>query len=77
MFLKCWGMKEKLSKRAEETLVLIRGYKKSNGYSPSVRDLADGMGFVSTNAVHKWLVELEAKGAIRRERKIPRSIVLV
>ena len=46
------------------------------GYSPTVREIAEGMGIKSPNAVIAHLRALERKGAIRRAANKSRAIGL-
>lgn len=50
-------------------------HRAKNGYSPSVREIADELGGISTAEVHKWVVELEASGGIKRVKGVARGIV--
>jgi len=54
-----------LTKRQGKVLDLIRAYIAKHGYSPTLRELRDRMGTVSTNAVCGHLRALEKKGQIR------------
>ncbi len=54
----------------------IRGFICKNGYSPSVRDLAELMCSGSTSTIKRLLDDLEAKRFIRRSPGVSRSIVL-
>ena len=55
----------------------IKNYSEANGYPPSVRDIARGVGIKSTSTVHNDLRELEKNGLLRIDGKKSRSIVLV
>lgn len=54
----------------------IRDYCDVRGYSPSLRDIGVWFG-ISSEGVRRNLQALEAKGAIRRDPGVPRSIVVV
>ena len=61
-------MKEtKLSKRQNEILVFIKKYIAKNGYSPSVREIANGVGLSSPATVHIHLQNLISLGFLKRE----------
>ncbi len=44
----------------------IVGMINENGYSPSVRDIRDALGFSSTSTVHLYLSKLEERGLIQK-----------
>lgn len=60
--------------RQREVLRHISAYKASHGYSPSVRDLSDIMGGISTNAIHNHLEACAKKGLIAKNPKVARSL---
>ncbi|MDL2225430.1 transcriptional repressor LexA [Eubacteriales bacterium OttesenSCG-928-M02] len=66
-----------ISQKQKKVLDFLRQYTKENGYSPSVRDICDGLGFSSTSTVHGYLCRLEEKGFIRRDSFRPRTIEIV
>lgn len=47
-----------------------------NGYSPTVREIADGVGLASTSSVAGHLFKLEKYGMIRTKEYSPRTIVI-
>ena len=55
-----------LSKRQKETLDFIEEFISQNGYSPSLREIAAGLGLSSPATVHQHVAVLAAKGALRR-----------
>jgi repressor LexA len=55
-------------------LSFIIEYLDAKGYTPSMRDIADSLGGVSTNAVEGHLKSLEKKGYIARTPRIARSL---
>ena len=57
-----------ISAKQQKVLDFLRQYTKENGYSPSVRDICEGLGFSSTSTVHGYLCRLEERGLIRQER---------
>ena len=63
--------------KAAQRLVLssIRNYIKTNGYSPSVKDISSSL-CVFPNAVQEQIKRLEAGGYITRTSGVARSIRL-
>lgn len=49
----------------------------SNGFSPSVREIAEGIGVKSTSTVHDQLFMLEQMGMIRTQGRKSRTISVV
>ena len=49
----------------------------TNGYSPSIREIAEGTGIKSTSTVKEQLYMLERLGKIRTQEFKPRTISLV
>ena len=64
------------TERQIEVVRHIIGFSKANGYPPSVRDISDLMGGISTNAVHGHLDALSSKGLVNRHPKIARSLTV-
>lgn len=65
-----------LTDRQKEIVSHISAYHTRNGYSPSVRDLSDLMGGISTNAVHGHIEACARKGLVTRHPKIARSLTV-
>jgi repressor LexA len=65
-----------LTERQRQVLDFIREFIARHSYSPSMREIGDGIGINSTNGVVCHLVALERKGHIRMEKNRARSIVL-
>lgn len=59
-----------------ETLDMIRVFVAEHGYSPSLREVADGSGCVLSTAAYR-LDALIAHGYLRRDRGAARSLVLI
>lgn len=55
-------------------LCFIHGYQVARGYSPSLIEMAGGIGSSSKSWVHQLLLNLEARGKIRRLRHRERAI---
>ena len=63
-----------LTKRQKEVLDFIRSFITDREYSPSLEEIADGLGLSSVATVHKHLTHLKRKGFIRHEPNRKRSI---
>ena len=66
-----------LTPAQERALWGIRAFIAERGYSPSVRDVAAGMGYTSVNAAVGVLNILERKGRIVRDASNARTIRIV
>ncbi len=62
-----------LTERQKRVLDYIAGRLK-DGYSPTIREIAEHFGFSSTGTVRDYIKALERKGYISRKRKIARGI---
>lgn len=65
-----------LTGRELDALGFLHRYISGVGYAPSVRDLAEEFGW-SLGGTQYVLQRLVAKGAIRRDPKVPRGLVLL
>lgn len=63
-----------LTVREQAVLDFIRAWVERFGYSPSVREIGEGVGLVSTSSVSRQLRGLERKGYLRRDPNRPRAI---
>ena len=66
-----------LTKRQEQVLSWIKRFISAKGYSPTIRDIGEGLGISSTNGVSDHLRALIRKGKITREGNKARSILIV
>ena len=66
-----------ITKRQKEILGFIRDFLASNGYSPTLEEIAERFGISSLNAVYKHLKSLEQRGYIRRLSNQARSIHVI
>lgn len=66
----------KLTKRQKEILDFVSEFIASNGYSPSMEEIAEHFEFASLNAVFKHLAALERRGHLHRDANRARSIQL-
>ena len=68
---------KKLTKAQDRVYRYIVDYQLQNGMSPSYREIADGLGFSSVNAVKCHLGLMEKKGVLRVAVGLARGIVLL
>ena len=64
------------TRRQIQTLEFVRDFRRGSGYSPTIREVAAGLGLSSVATVAEHLDSLEAMGLIRRQRDRARSVVL-
>ena len=67
---------DSLSPERKRVIDFIARFVDEKGYSPSVRDIVKGCGMSSPSLAQYHLNILQQEGHIRRERDIPRSIIL-
>jgi repressor LexA len=58
-------------------LEAIRAHHKGTGVMPSVSELQTALGISSRSAVHRLLVQLETRGAIKRAARRARAIRII
>ena len=63
-----------LTKRQREILDFLRAFRASRGYAPSIGEIAAHFGLSAVSTVHEHLVNLERRGAIRREGHRARAV---
>ena len=66
-----------LTKRQKQVLDFIRGFIDAKGYSPSLDEIAGGLGVSSLATVHKHVWNLIEKGYMRRDVHRSRSIEIL
>lgn len=66
-----------LTSRQGEVLEALCQWMKDHGYPPSIRELGEAVGLLSTRSVHDHLRQLERKGYIRRRRDHSRAIEIL
>lgn len=66
-----------LTKRQEQVLTWIKLFIAEHSYSPTLRDIGEGLGISSTNGVTDHLNALIRKGKITRDHHKARSILIV
>ncbi|MEY4300689.1 MAG: LexA binding domain [Verrucomicrobiota bacterium] len=65
-----------LTERQADVLAFIEVFMMRNGFSPSIREISDGMG-VQLQAIHTHLRKLRTAGAITFEDRKERTIQVV
>ncbi len=63
-----------MTSKQERLLQFILDFHKDNGYSPSIREIAKGMGVSSPSTVKAMLDRLEAQGVLNRSSGVARSL---
>lgn len=53
-----------LTQRQAETLKFIKAFIKTQGYSPSYAEIAEGIGVSARSSIHRLVRELKERGAI-------------
>lgn len=66
----------KLSERQEEILTYLARFQEENGYSPSLREIAEAFGLTSVATVHQHVAALEKKGYVKKDWNKGRSLEL-
>ncbi len=66
-----------LTKRQKLIYDYIVTFIDEQGYAPSIVEIGEHFGLSSPATIHKHLMNLEAKGLIRRHRNLSRAIELV
>ncbi|MFZ1362107.1 MAG: transcriptional repressor LexA [Candidatus Nanopelagicales bacterium] len=66
--------KDKLTKRQQGILDVIRAAVDERGYPPSVREIGEAVGLTSPSSVAHQLRTLEQKGYLRRDPNRPRAL---
>ena len=64
-----------LTLKEQAVLQFIKDQIRKNGYPPSVREIGEAVGLRSSSSVHKYLVQLEHKGYIRKDPTKPRTVI--
>ncbi len=60
--------------KQDAILAFIKSEVMLRGYPPSVREIGEAVGVMSTSTVHGHLSQLEKRGLIRRNKTKPRAI---
>ena len=67
-------MADGLTARQRTILTFIKSQVEDRGYPPSIREIGNSVGLFSPSSVAYQLRELERKGWIRRDPRLPRAI---
>lgn len=65
-----------MTEREKEVLQFVIEFKKVNGFSPTVREIAHGLNTKSTDHIRIMLADLQDDGYISMKPKSPRTIVV-
>ena len=63
-----------ISNRQLQILNFIHDYIQEKGYSPTVREIMDGVGLYSSSTAHYHISVLQAEGYIDKVESAPRTI---
>ena len=66
-----------MTEKDYETYKFIIDYIKEHGYSPSYREIADGIGVRAVSTIAERIHRLEDMGKIKTKMDIPRTISVV
>ena len=66
-----------LTIREHEVLDFIKEFKKVNGYSPTVKEIANGVNTKSTTHIRDILADLKTQGYITYKEHKARTIVVL
>ena len=69
-------MTEDLTGRQLDVLEFIQAFTAENGYAPTVRETATGIGLSSPSSVKYQLDALQAKGYLAKDPRRPRTLML-
>lgn len=61
----------------ERVYQFIVKYMCDVGYAPSIREIMDAVGLMSTSSVNTYLTQLEIEGRIKTKQYSPRAIQLI
>jgi len=65
-----------LTKRQSEILRFVTNFIKDYDYSPSYREIAEGMGLSSPATIHQHLQELKRKGYLNMDADVSRGLAI-
>jgi len=66
-----------LNDKESKLLNTIVKYINENGFSPSIREIGEIVGYKSTSTVYRYLEKLEEKGYIERKENSPRALKVI
>ena len=70
-------MEDKLTETQYQIKAYIEHFKDVNGYPPTKREIADGLGFSSANSIQEQLVKMQDKGHLTLAPNVARGIALL
>ena len=65
-----------LTKKQSELLRFVKDFVRENDYSPSCREIAEGLGVSSPATIHQHLQALKSKGFLNINPEMPRGLSL-
>lgn len=68
---------KKTAKSANDVLVFVISFKNENGYSPSIREISEGLNSMPLAAVHRFVKELEGIGKLKRISGVARGLIVI
>lgn len=68
---------KRLKGKRQSVYQFLIDYITENGFPPSTREIASGVGLKSASSIWKYLVDLERDGKIKVIPDIPRAIKIV
>jgi len=69
--------KKPLTNKQANVLGYLKHFRSVRGYMPTYREIADGLGYKSSNAAYEHCLLIEKKGYIKMLNKKARAIVLI
>lgn len=59
-----------------EVVEFIRNYQRENGYAPSIREIQEGCGILSSSTVSYIIGSLESEGRVKRVPGVARGLIV-
>jgi len=69
--------KKHLTNKQANVLGYLKHFREVHGYMPTYREIADGLGYKSSNGAYEHCLLIERKGYIKMLNKKARAIVLI
>lgn len=69
--------KKHLTNKQANVLGYLKHFSEAHGYMPTYREIADGLGYKSSNGAYEHCLLIEKKGYIKMSAKKARAIVLL
>lgn len=67
----------RLTNKQQKVVDFIWHFNQTNGYSPTLREIAEGVGIKYPSVVCKYLDRIEKRGAVKRHAAVTRGVRLV